>query len=412
MALASNALTTVASLEAYMRRPIPDSDLMTIYHDQSVSATAATVEVSAVKLSLSITGGGNAGIQTIAWTAATTITALKTTIDALNEGWVVRVLGSGNASSGRLKILATTSAFGSANELWLQGVDTYAYEQVINTASNSMERMCGRFFASATYRQLYSGSGRDTLRLRNWPVTVVKRVSVGRISGMSVSNSSGLDAKEATVSNDLTTLTFTVYGGTNDTESSPQTVTIGSNTVTQLVALINALGNGWTATASSGAAQWKGTELFKTEAVGCLDIAVQFYAPNHAEEDIRLEGNPGLLRRGFGSEPWFQKRRRAHLPAHVPYLAALGGDIWTEGQYNIFVHYTGGYATIPVDLEMLCNELAATMLRSGARDSGLISESGAGYSYSASGELWMNESFRARLGIWRSLPPFPEYIDV
>lgn len=411
MALASNALTSVASLEAYMRRPLPDSDLMTIYHDQSVSATAATVQVTATTMVLVITGGANAGTQTLTLATSATITALKTAIDALDEGWVVRAFGSGSADPERLKVVAATDAYGSANELWLQGVDTYQYEQTINAASDVLERYCGRTFASATYRQLYSGPGRDQLRLRNWPVSAVKRVAVGRISALSVANSSS-DAKEATASNDLTTLTFTVYGGDNDTESSPDTVTIGTNTVAQLVVLINALGNGWTANASSNAESWKGTELFKTEAVGALDIAVNFFVPNHAEEDIRLDGASGILRRGFGTEPFFQKRRRTHLPAHIPYLADIGGDIWPEGQFNVYVNYTGGYAAIPFGLEMLCNELAATMLRSGARDSGLTSESGAGYSYSASGELWMNESFRARLGLWRSFPPFPEYVDV
>jgi len=411
MALASNALTTVASLEAYIRRPIPDSDLMTIYHDESASATAATVEVTETTLVLVITGGGNAGTDTLTLSASGTMTALKTAIDALSEGWVVRVLGSGNADPQRLKVRTATSAFGSANELWFQGVDTYAYEQNINAASDAIERYCGRTFASGKHQQLYSGSGRDTLRLRNFPVTSVARVSVGRISAFSVSNSSS-DAKEATVSNDLTNLTFKVYGGTNDTESSPDTVTIGSNTVAQLVVLINALGNGWTATASGGSDAWKGTELFKIESSGCLRIAVSLYAPVEAEEDIRLDGTAGLLRRGFGTEPWFQRRRRTHLPAHIPYVAALGGDIWPEGQLNIFVDYTAGYSTIPFDLEMLCNELAATIMRAGARDSALTSETGAGYSYSASGALWMTDGFRERLNAHRSLPPFPEFMDV
>lgn len=409
MALASNALTSVASLEAYMRRPLADSDLFSIYHDESASATAATVEITDISLVLIITGGGNDGTQTLTLSDSATITALKTVIDTLSEGWVVRVIGSGNADPTRLLVAAATTGYGSAAELFMRGVDTYAYQQAINAASDRIARWCGRTFASATYRQLYNGTDRDVLRLREFPVTAVSRVAVGRVAALQVKNTSS-DAKMATVSNDLTNLTLTIGGGTN---AGSDTVAISTNTVTQLVAAIIALGKNWTATvASSTAGNWLGTELFKHEALACLTTAVNLYTPAEPEEAYRVDLKAGILRRSFGTDPWFQRRRRVHWPAHVAPLAAIGGDIWPEGQLNVYVNYTAGYSTIPLDLEMLCNELAATVLRAGSRDAGLTSESVGSYSYSAHNEGWMPGHFRERLNMWRSLPPFPVYVDV
>jgi hypothetical protein len=408
MALASNALTTVASLEAYMRRPIADSDLITVYHDESASATAATVQVTSTTMVLVITGGANAGTSTLTLADSATISALVTAIGVLAKGWVARSI-SANADPERLIEYAATSAFGSKSEQYLRGIDTYAHEQAINAASDLMERWCGRTFASTAYRQMFNGPGRGKLRVRQFPIVSVARVAIGRAEALKVKNTS-TDAKEATVSNDLTNLTLTIVGGAN---AGSDTIAIGSNTVTQLVAAIIAKGKNWTAeTVSTTAGAWPGTELFKHEAFRCLTNYTSLFCPDESETDIRVDYEAGIIRRCFGTEPFYHLHRRRHYPTHVAPLAEIGGDLWPEGQLNIFVSYTAGYATIPDDLARLCDELSATILRAGTHDSSVTTESTQGYSYAHAGNGWMTDGFKDRLNAHRIMPPIPTYEDV
>ena len=62
---------------------------------------------------------------------------------------------------------------------------------------------------------------------------------------------------------------------------------------------------------------------------------------------------------------------------------------------------------------MFANEMSATMLRQGMRDSGLTNETMQGYAYTAAGSLWGNEGFDKKIRPWRSeVGAFPEYEDV
>ncbi len=413
MALASNALTTVASLEGYMRRPIADSDLLSIYHDESVSATAATVAVTVTAggtlLTLVITGGANAGTDIINLTNYSTVTLAIAAVTALAKGWVARSI-SANADPDRMLEMAATSAFGSASEQYLRGIDTYAHEQAINAASDLMERWCMRTFRDRSYRHMFNGSGRGTLRVRQYPITDILRVAIGRASAYKIKNTS-TDAKDATVANDNVNLTLRVVGGANaglDTSIDTKT-----NTVGQIVTAVNALGSGWAAeNMSTPASSWPGLELFQHEPVSCLTTFTTLFAPDEGEPDIRVDKIAGIIRRGYGSEPAFHLHRRRHYPTHVAPLAEIGGDLWPEGQLNIFVKYSAGYQDIPHDVARLCDELSATILRAGTHDSNVTTESTQGYSYAHAGNGWMTEGFKDRLNAHRAMPPIPVYEDV
>ncbi len=408
MALASNALTTVASLEGYMHRPIADSDVMAIYHDESASATAATVTVTTTSIKLVITGGANAGTSNITLASYSTVALAVTAITALAKGWVARSI-SANADPERMLEIAATSAFGSASEQYLRGIDTYAYEQAINAASDLMERWCGRTFQSTVYRHMFNGSGRGLLRVRQYPIISLSRVAIGRAATLKIKNTS-TDAKEATVSNNLTNLTLTIVGGAND---GSDTTTVKEVTIDTIAAAIIAKGKNWTAEAvSTVAGAWPGEELFKHEPIRCLTTYTTLHTPDEGESDIRVDKVAGIIRRGYGSEPFFHLHRRRHYPTHVAPLAEIGGDLWPEGQLNVFVSYTAGYATTPDDLARLCDELSATILRAGTHDSNVTTESTQGYSYAHAGNGWMTEGFKDRLNAHRAMPPIPVYEDV
>lgn len=410
MALASNALTTVESLLAYMGRPIPDRSQLAIFHDQSVSATACTVAVSSTLVTIVITSGANAGTTTYTFAANTTVTAMVTALNAAAIGLVARVVGTGNSSSDELTVEATTDCYGSSAEQILRGRDDYAYEQAINAASNRIEKLCGRIFAEATYRQAYNGNQTESLRLHYYPVSDVIRVSIGKIEGLDISNGSN-DSHDATFRLDGTNITLDLHGGAN---KGTDDVAISTNTIATLAATITALGKDWTASASSTEiGTLPGTELLKAPATGCLGNTETLYVPDQNEIETIIESETGILKRRIGNffRAFYGYGHGYYLPTITP-GRVTHHSIWPDGQFNIIVKYKAGYATIPIEIEMLCNEGAASIIRAGMRDSNLTSESAAGYSQSNAETLWSSEGFLRELSQYRAMPGMNQFEDV
>lgn len=408
MALASNALTTVASLQAYMGRAVPDISQIAIYHDQSVSATACTVAVDTTKISIVITGGANAGTTTYTFAANATITAMVTALDAAAIGLVVRVMGSGSASSDELSAVTAIDCFGSASEQALRGRDDFAYEQAIDATSNWMARFCGRVFASAIYRQAYSGTGHEHIRLIQRPVTEIIRVSINRTEGLKIRCTSS-DSHDATVRYDGTSIDLDIIGGTN---AGTNAVTTAAKTITTLATEITALTD-WTASAGTTAiGTMDGVDLMKAPAVQCLGTENALWVPGESIDDPMVESATGILKR---RSSFFQHRGNWAFGGHRPVVSPgrlSDRPVFERGHLNIIVKYVAGEST-PIDLEMLANEGAATLLRSGMRDMGLQSETSSGYSYSVvTGALGQNEAWVRKMKPFRSEPPFPEFEDV
>ncbi len=408
MALASNALTTVASLTAYMGRAVPDISQIAIYHDQSVSATACTVAVDTTKISIVITGGANAGTTTYTFAANATITAMVAALDAAAIGLVVRVMGSANASSDELSELTAIDCFGVASEQALRGRDDFAYEQAINATSNWMSRFCGRVFESATYRQAYSGTGHEHIRLINRPVTEVIRVSDNRTEGLKIKCTS-TDSFDATVRYDGTTIDLDIIGGAN---KGTNAVTTAAKTIVTLATEITALTD-WTATAATTKiGTMDGVDLMKAPAVQVLNVENALWIPGESIDDPLVESETGILKR---RSSFFEHRGNWAFGGHRPVVSPgrlSDRPVFERGHLNIIVKYIAGEST-PIDLEMLANVAAATLLREGMRDTGLQSETSTGYSYSAmTGILGQNESWVRKLKPFRSEPPFPEFEDV
>jgi hypothetical protein len=394
MALSSNALTTVNSLRAYMRTSPNDVDMMAIYHDASASATEATVQVLATGIRLIITGGTNAGTQNILFADEATVTAVVAAIDALSEGWVVNALaGWGAVASTDLNTQAATDAYGSAATQYLRGTDTYNFEQQIDAASDMIEEYCSRTFASASYKHRFHGSGNPRLRLRHLPVTAVSRIALGTRAGLRVRNTTS-DAQMATVQNDRTDLTFTIYGGTSDTRSSAQTVTLATyTTMADVITAIDALGNGWDAqTVGSTENAWKSADLLIFQPWNCLNSWIDLPVPDEWLDDYTLTGGNGIIERGVSQQFFTGTRFLGGHYASVVYNPASPamphspgghpGALWPYGSFNVYVEYTAGYSATPDSVEQACNKLAANLIRGGSHDGSLSSMSGPEFSES------------------------------
>lgn len=408
MALQSNALTSRSALQSYMRSSIMESDLMAIY---ATGYTTCTVTVDSTNLTIT----ANAVSTALALATYSTIGTLCVAINALAPSQLfARVVGgsTGADSTGLLPVGATNILL-VANETYLRGIDYTAVDNAINAASDAFEKYCGAPLVSASYEAFYDGSGRDSIVLKHRPVTTVDRVCLGRRDGLTIYNTL-TDCSDATVAVSSTAIVLRIWGGTN---SGSDSVTIGSNTLTQLVTAINAVGKGWVgALSDSTAGAWLGTELLKRSPASARNSTrVSLYLPEISDVSYMIEGDgsSGILTRSTDSTMprwggwdgnWSSMTYTGAPQSHIAPLVDPGGRTWPVGQFNVYVSYTAGYSSIPSDLAMLCNEAAANILRSGARDMTLRNESMQGYSWNASSaamsdevESWFTGSIRRRL---------------
>ncbi len=389
-----------------MGRNMPVTDQLSVYVSVVIpTSTAATVEVTATQIKLVLT---NAGTFSRTMSSYATVTLLAAAITAAHADIQAQVVGSGNSDPTELSLFPATNCLALANIQYLQGRNTEAYEQAIDSASDLIERHCNRTFAETDYRQGFHGNERPELQLRQWPVTALTRVSIGVQYGLEVKNTS-TDAYDATVKCDGTNITLTLVGGANDSTASPTTVALSSNTITELAVLITAEGNGWTASAySTIVGSMLATELLNIPPRKCLTTTAYVPVPEESEDELYCDMATAILRRNYAQAEWgFARPVRAVTRPYYPERSAM---FW-PGNYNVIVSYTAGYATIPDDLAQICNEVAATMLRQGTRDTGLRGESASGYSYSSDGSVWLTEGAKERLQRWRMYRP-PQYVDL
>ncbi len=392
MALLSNALTTVDDLLSYMGESLPTTEMLTVYHDESDSATAATVAISGSppNLALTITGGANAGTVIVATASGMTMAELRVAVDALNKGWVTTVIGgAGGADSTGLDALATVSAFGMAAVQYLTGTNTHRHEEAINAASVKIETHCNRTFAATNYTHMYSGRSSKKLPVRQYPIIQVNRIAIGRTDAFTINNTS-TDAVQANAALESAQLRLDVVGGAN--ASSSTVVYTSSTTLTTLVASINSEGNGWEAEVLSTAeGSWLVADCLDFESRNALNSSLTVWMPLQAQDRYEVHKDAGIVYRTGGNltgSPQFWPMNAAWQlgtrPIELrPLTADEAGPFWPEGVFNIYVSYRAGFETTPADVKQQCEELAKNYLRNASRNTALTSESIEGYSFSS-----------------------------
>lgn len=415
MALLSYALTNVDGLLAYTGETLVAEELVSVYHDASASATAATVAISGGTLSLVITGGGNAGTDNIVLSTHATITALVAAINALAKGWVAAIVaGKGGADPTNLSAKALTSAYAQGAIQYLVGLNDLFLITAINAATELIERYCDRRFASTIYEHRYHGMNRRTINLRNYPVISVARVSVGSRKVMQITNAS-IDAEQALVSVDSDSMDFEVIGGASANTDSVSIT--NSTTLTNLIASINALGSNWSASLDGQAdGAWLAANLYEFNGRQALNIFLDVLGAEESIDGYEVNAQAGILYRRSGEHSRFTSISSIRGPAFAPpelrpLTARSSGPVWPDGMFNIFVRYTAGFATIPDDLKFICEQVAANIMRMRKRDTGLASESIDGYSYSAKGDGPLTVEIKASLASHRLLAAI-EFVEV
>jgi hypothetical protein len=220
-------------------------------------------------------------------------------------------------------------------------------DNLINRASDAIEKYCDRTFDSTAYREQYDGDGDKNLFVNQYPVTAVTMVSVGIHNAISITNTSS-DAFNAYVTvgetGDLSTsLSLVVQGGTNDGTSTLNFAARATYTLSSLVTAINAVGSGWAATLALSSQQyWDACEILPVMGLQCLDSYAYLSVPDDPKSDYKI----------------YTKRGELHLSTG-----------FSAGHNNVTVRYTAGYATIPDDLEQICIDLVQVYYKTKGADS-------------------------------------------
>jgi len=357
----SSALTSIDNLLRHMGRS-PDSvrvNALRLYVVGTGGSSAATVQVDHFnsRVQIVVTGGDDAGTANFPITASTTVGGLKTTIEAFLDSEITLLTHSSQLTIDLVEV-AATNCLGLANAVTLQARDTCRLAHAINRASELVERVTGRRFAAATYTEEQRTSGAGTLVLKQWPITSVVRVSVGRREALQISNSS-TDAVYKLVRIDRTnnTLYLNVVGGTND-----GTVSIDLDETATLDALVTAIalnGSGWSGTVASGA------NLGNLPTTWLLDQGATI-AADSSYASIYAADTPIY---GYATDD---------IDAGVLKLGKCYADTWTV------VQYTAGFATVPDDVVGVVNDVAQSMFNRATINRDLKREKLGDYEYELS----------------------------
>ncbi len=223
---------------------------------------------------------------------------------------------------------------------------------LITRATDAIEAYTNRTLRSASYRERYDGDGSNELLLNQYPVTAVTLLSWIKADAVSIINDSS-DAYNARVTITVDTMTLAIDGGTNDGSDA---LTLSSYTLTTLVAAINALSKGWTATVPiSEFGVYDSVELLEVSSLQCLNQIVYPEVPSEFSYDFIIKGqtvNP--YKDNYGEIDHFLR--------------------FPRGTQNIVVRYTAGYVTTPSNLEQICIDLVNIYWQGRKKDLNLKSE--------------------------------------
>ncbi|MAH51233.1 hypothetical protein CMI37_35780 [Candidatus Pacearchaeota archaeon] len=350
MAVGTYALTSLAKAKAYLRlygnQPLESA--MSVIH--TGDGTAATVEVTSTSVVLVQTGGTGAGTDTILFSADATLTEMVDAINALTRSYRAVLYGNSAAATTDMEITAATSCLSA--EVTLKYTNNYLIEQIIDAATAEIENICGRQFKSRDYTEEYDGQGGQYHYPDNWPVSKVSRLSVGRLNTLGVWCNSGT-ATYADVRSDGTNLTLTY-----DDSSGTTTANIAYSTYTTITALaaqINATAGGWAAL-GLGYGDYLTADILDLPASYSLNEYAYLQQPYQSVSGWRWDADKGRL--------W--------IPSG-----------FSAGTQNIWIEYTGGYSTIPADVEAACLDLVRWMYNATSRDPALQSEKLGDYAWAA-----------------------------
>jgi hypothetical protein len=250
----------------------------------------------------------------------------------------------------------------------LNSSNAAAVAALITTASRAIERACKRIFAAQDYTLFATVGPRpcDWIALPNFPVLSIARIATTPVAAISIANTDPIDNQCATVAtNDNGLVLTTVSSGASSTVNVAYTsyATLGT-----LASAVNAIGNGWSATAMDAYANFPSADLRPAQgAIPALKSPAQLEI---FTEDLPAWGNV--------SDVWDWAAgstvgRGWQLDADAGLLVGRFADA-IAGPVSLRCDYRAGFETIPEDIQQACARLAGLMQEEQAHDSTLMSQ--------------------------------------
>lgn len=246
--------------------------------------------------------------------------------------------------------------------------DDTILERSIDRASASVERYCGRLFLTRDYVEWHDTWGHERIALKQRPVTEVKFVGVGYDAAITVGSATASDVACSITVTDTHVRLYRMSSAGTETETNLAFATYP--TMALMAAQINAT-SGFTGSLVTDA---PARRLRRIAGRDLLNATVNLEAPDDTFADYQIDTDTGVV---YG-------------PTFAAYKACL-------------IEYTGGYATVPYDVEQAALMIASRLYKGRTRDEGVQSESLGGYSYSLRATADIDAAAKEMLAGWRSL---------
>jgi len=213
--------------------------------------------------------------------------------------------------------------------------DADVVTSLIDAAGAAINKYTKRDLESAERDRIFPVHAGGVVYLGAYPVDHVARVMSQTVTGLTLSCS----AEVATVSvSDAALKLNKVSSGTRTTS------TLALATYTTLNSLATAINlvAGWTATVSTGLGAYPSDDLLSGVNINATSVA-QLPLWKDTTGDYRVDNDRGLLYVSGSAQSWFW----------------LDGDTLVPSRCRVV--WTGGYSTIPADLQRACSEIVSNM---------------------------------------------------
>jgi hypothetical protein len=242
--------------------------------------------------------------------------------------------------------------------------DDLALNALINSCSAFLDNYCNRAnggFLTATYDELYDGTGDRLLFLNQIPVQSIAKIATLQLPCLSIINNDsdvsaratvavvGTPANPINLSSQYTSTGVTLYYLKNNNVITDVTLNwTDYGTVTELAAAINALGNNWSCTVQGGYGGWSTSDIRATQGTfGCRTTTAYLWIWWWELPFYLNDNNTGEI------------------------YSTMGFD---RGAKNWRVIYTAGYSVFPEDLVQAVCELVANVYYARSTNSNLASQ--------------------------------------
>ncbi len=272
--------------------------------------------------------------------------------------------------------------------------------RLINAVTYRIETYCSRRFKTRSYT-LERYTCKD-IYVDNWPIISVERVAVGTKNSLTITNTdSGAYSATCSITRSAdplpanTHIKLSVNGGSNGGDTSIAFADYA--TLTLLAAQINDQDN-WTATVVADMGIWASDELIQIGSSECLNQEIGLEVPDRREDDYLLDEQSGLIS--------LNSYQQYYYPHHGSYDLDIGYTGGHKHRSIVYVDYTGGFATIPADLEQIAIEIVGTVFKKRKLNENVKSEKIGDYEYTLGGGVDVNSAVIARaaeLNLWRRL---------